>query len=281
MKLSIFPAAKAHPINKDEKKSESFKVSSPHFPEAVEFNDDEELLQLVTNYAWSPFLFSGVRHADNFISTDLLVYDIDKGLTIENAELIVRGANLACLCLPSPSHSEGAHRFRIILPLSVTITGPEIYRATWLSGAELFGVVDEQCKDLARFYFGSTTDDGFWTEGSLFEPKAAKVIEASLGQRHKQLLLPLTEDIQEFVEALYGEKRTMVPEAVDFFVRNAHSGLPGEWTNALNRFCFSLALSNVEEDAILMVCKQLSPQELDSKDLYQIKRAIRDGKNAV
>ncbi len=44
-------------------------------------------------------------------------------------------------------------RFRILLELSVPIDDPEVYIATWLTISEILGSVDEQCKDVARFYF--------------------------------------------------------------------------------------------------------------------------------
>lgn len=129
MKLSIWPKANAHPRNKEEKALVGYQVSSPNLPETVEFTSDDDLLQFVTNNAWSPFVFSGKRHADNFVSTDLLVYDIDDVLTIDRAKEIVEKLDLACLCLPSPSHSEELHKFRIILPLACTITSPEVYNS--------------------------------------------------------------------------------------------------------------------------------------------------------
>lgn len=280
MKLSIFSLAKAHPTSKEEKRTESFKVSSPNLPTTVEFSTDTELLQFVTSYAWSPFTFSGTRHADNFIATDLLVYDIDKGLSITEAQAIIEKANLACLCLPSPSHTEEAHRFRIILPLSHPISAPETYEATWKSGAALFNAVDPQCSDMARYYFGSTTEDGFWNEGDLFVPvkplSQSKLEHAQEGG--KQIMLKVGADVEEIVAQIFGEKRKVVSEVVDFFIRNAHTGLPGEWTNTLNAFCFSLALSGVDECAILMVCEQLSPNVLDKKDHYQIRKAISDAR---
>lgn len=277
MKLSIFPAAKAHPTSKEEKRVESFKVSSPYLPETVEFTNDEELFQFVSTRAWSPFTFSGSRHADNFISCDLLTYDIDSGLTLDEAKAIVEAKGLACLCLPSPSHKEEAHRFRIILPLAYSITCPQIYEATWKAGAEIFPSCDKQTCDIARFYFGSTTDDGFWNEGTLFVP--VKTEQKKMEQSpHKQIMLTVGADVEEILLQIYGEKRTVVSEAVDFFVRNAHTGLPGEWTNSLNAFCFSLALSEVPDDVILTVCEQLAPEALTKIDLYQIKRAISDAK---
>jgi hypothetical protein len=281
MKLSIFANANAHPKGDAEKKLVTYQVSRPNLPQTVHFNSDEDLVKYVSNYAWSPFVFSSYRHADNFLSCDLLVYDIDDGLTIDETKLIIQKHGLCCLCLPSPSHTEELHKFRLIMPLAKTVTSPEVYIETWLKGAELFGVVDPSCKDMARFYNGSTTDDGFWEEGEFFEPVApAKKKMEQVPQKHSETMLPVTGDIDELVRAIYGEERKFVPEAVEYFIRNAHTGLPGLWINSLNAFCFSLALSEVEEDVILTVCKQLAPNELDSKDLYQIKRAINDGRKA-
>lgn len=282
MKLSIFSAANPHPKSKEEKNEEAFKFSFPYLPEVAEFHNEDNLIELVTNNCWSPFIFSGKRHADNFVSCDVLTYDIDEGLSIEDAQATVEKLGLACLCLPSPSHTEEAHRFRIILPLSRTIFSEDVYVASWLSGAKIFGVVDEQCKDLARAYFGSTMEDGFWNEGDLFEPvEPAPVKESDCRVHNNNVLLPVGNDIGDIVSCIYGEERKVVPEAVDFFIRNAHTGLPGQWINALNRFCFSLALSGVRKDAILKVCEELAPSELDKKDMYQITRAINDAEKAL
>lgn len=281
-KLSIFPEANPHPIGPEEKRLVTYQVSRPNLPETVGFDSDDELVDLVTNYAWSPFIFSGHRHADNFVSCDLLVYDIDDGLTIDEAKLRIEERGLACLCLPSPSHTEELHKYRLIMPLAKTVFSEDVYIATWLKGAEIFGVVDPSCKDMARFYNGSTMEDGFWNEGELFEPcEPEPVKEVDNRVHNNKVLLTVGGDIKEMVREIYGEDRTVVPEAVDFFIRNAQTGIPGGWINALNRFCFSLALSGVEEDAILAVCNALAPEELDSKDLYQIKRAISDGKKEI
>jgi hypothetical protein len=277
MKLSVFPEAKAHPKNKAEKKRESFKVSDPYLPVTVEVTNDEELIDAVTNYAWSPIVFDGFRHGDNYVSCDLLVYDIDDGLTIDETERIVQERSLCCLCLPSPSHTDTHHKFRIVLPLAYAITNTESYTATWLAGAEIFKVADEQCKDIARFYFGSTMNDGFWQEGKLFEPVDPP---KKLDPNHtpsSSLMLPVSRDIKATVEAIYGEPRTKIPEIVEFFIRHAGTGLEGKWINSLNSFCFSLALSGVPDDVILQTCEQLAPEELDDKDLYQIRKAIKDG----
>lgn len=278
MRLSIFPAANPHPKGKEEKHEEAYKFSCPHYPEIVEFNNEDELVRFVTNYAWSPFIFNGYRREENFISTDFLVFDIDYGMTIEECSNLVKKAGLCCLCLPSPSHTEEAQRFRVILPLERPITNLQVYAETWRKGATLFGAADEQCKDGCRGYFGSTEVDGFWTDGELFVPVVP--IETAVdytGTDSGPSLIDVSADIETIVTQIYGEKRSRIPEAVDFFIKNAKTGLPGSWVNSLNAFVFSLSLSNVESCDIMDICEQLAPEKLDKRDRYQIQRAIKDG----
>jgi len=276
MKISVFPSIKPRPANKDEKRIEAKKSGT--VPEVREFHDDETLLQLITSFAWSPALYSGARKNENFVSTDLLVFDVDDSMTIEECRQIVEAAGLACLCLPSTSHTDEQHRFRVIFPLAHTIYDEETFQLTWNKGAELLQVVDVQCSDLCRFFFSCRDDDGFWNPGELFVP--VKPAPKPVKQQAKfslTKLVQVSEDLREFYLQLYGEHRTRIPEVVDYFVKNAHTGLQGSWVNTLNSFCFSLSLSNVDESAIMSVCEQLAPEPLDQNDLYQINKAIKDG----
>lgn len=279
MKISIFPEAKAHPSSKAEKVKESFKVSKPYLPETVEIADENVLIDYVTKFAWSPFVFSGFRHADNFVSCDFLVYDIDEGLTIDKADEILAGTNYCYLILPSPSHTTENHRFRVIIPLAHSILDFETYDSTWTSGAELLGVVDEQCKDKARYYFGSTDNDGFadFSRDFLMPVKKTSVPENRGYVPSQTTMINVSADHEELVQQIYGEKRDKIPEAVDFFLKNASTGLPGGWVCALNSFIFSLSLSGVDEEKIMSICEALFPDPPDSRDLYQIRKAYRDG----
>lgn len=284
MKLSIFPEAQPHP-SKEDKRTEAFKFSAPYLPKIVTIVDDETLVKYVCNYAWSPSIFDGVRKADNFVSCDFLVYDIDQGMTIDEADSILCGTNYCYLILPSPSHSEANHRFRIILPLAHSILDQETFDATWQKGAELFKCVDPQCSDSCRAYFGSRDNDGFadFSKDFFIPVKPKKIAPEFTGfSASTTTMLLVSEDIKEVVKYLYGEERDKVPEAVDYFLKNAHTGLEGHWTNSLNRCAFSLALSEVPEDRIYEVLESLCPNGgLDKKDLDQVKRAIRDGQKAL
>lgn len=275
MKLSIFKDTKAHPKGKDEKRVEASKA---RYPETVTVKDDEDLIKLVTSYAWSPFVFDGYRDAGSFISCDFLTYDIDEGMTIDEADKLISEAGYTCLCLPSPSHTPEAHRFRLVLPLATTITDPEIYRATWLDGAKYLGVVDEQCKDLARFMFGSTQDDGFWYEGELITPVRPEPVPEKLAYRPSaDTLVNVTGDKAELVAQLYGGPRTKVSEAVMYFIDNAHTGIPRAWTNTISKAAFSLSLSKVDENVIMQLFEELAPEPLSESDLFQINKGIKDG----
>jgi hypothetical protein len=278
MKISIFPESNPHPKSKGEKVKEARKTSAPFLPVVKTISNEQELIDLVCNNSWSPAIFNGVRKAANFVSCDFLVYDIDEGLTIDEADKILQSQKLCYLILPSPSHVPVTNeRFRVIMPLAYSITDIETFNNTWKAGARILQAVDEQCCDSCRFYFGSTDDDGVWQEGDFFEP-VKKIVPENRGYVPSQTsMIDVTEDMKELVLKIYGKERDKVPEAVDYFIKNAHTGIRGGWVSALNSFTFSLSLSGIDDTIIWELCEQLAPDPLDSRDIYQIKKAIRDG----
>ena len=279
MKLSIYPRVNFLPKNKDEKALQFKLASNPNLPQILEINTEEDLINAVTSYGWSPSIFSGVRHNDNFVSTDFMSLDIDSGLHIIDAEKRVQSLGLACLCLPSPSHTQEAHRFRLIFPLAKTIFTPEDFDATWDFLQNQFPELDAQCSDYARWYAPSKMDDGFWQDGEFLVPKKAPQAQVSpFNLKETQVEVP--EELSEIIKLLYGKDRETIPESVEFFLTNAHTGLPGLWINALNSCVFSLALSGVDDTIIEEVIVKIAPEALDKRDLYQINRSIKDGKKA-
>lgn len=278
MKLSIYPKVNFLPKNKDDKILQSRLASNPNLPEIAEVSTEEDLIRIVTSTGWSPSIFSGFRHNDNFVSSDFMSLDIDSGLTIDNAEKRIQSLGLACLCLPSPSHSPELHRFRLIFPLARTIHTPDDFEATWDWLQEQFPELDKQCSDLARWYAPSRIDDGFWQDGDFLVPKKAP--EQALKEVFKETHVEVPDDLKDVVKLLYGKDRETIPESVEFFLTNAHTGLSGLWINALNSCVFSLALSGVDDTIIEDVIAKVAPEELDKRDLYQIQRSIRDGTKA-
>lgn len=277
MKLSIYPKVNFLPKNKEDKILQSKLASNPNLPQTLEINTDDDLINAVTSYGWSPSLFSGFRHNDNFVSADFMSLDIDSGLSIEEAEKRVQNLGLACLCLPSPSHNSKHHKFRLIFPLAKTILSCEDFDETWNWLQKQFPELDNQCSDYARWYAPSKMEDGFWQDGEFLVPKKAPQVQQSyLSYKETQVEVP--DNLKDIVKLLYGKDRETIPDSVEFFLTNAHTGLPGLWINALNGCVFSLALSGVDDTIIEEVMEKISPEPLDKKDLYQIKRAISDGK---
>jgi hypothetical protein len=278
LKISIYKEANFVPQSKAEKIQLAFKTSSPNVPTILEVENEEELIAAISSYAWSPSIFSGVRLDENFICTDFMALDIDSGLTISQAEARVQKLGLCALCLPSPSHTEELNKFRLVFPLAKTISSPRDYDATWNWLLEKFPELDAQCSDEARWYAPSKLGDGFWQDGDFMLPQKALDEEKELEYSKEQNLIAVPEDIKEQVKFIYGMERTKIPEAVEFFLTNAHTGLPGLWVNSLNSFIFSLALSGVDDTIAEEVAEKIAPEPLTKIDLYQIKRALRDGK---
>jgi hypothetical protein len=279
MNLSIFTKAQALPSKSDKAKEARF-TSKPYYPETKSFNTEEELIDIICNYAWSPSVFSGYRNQANFVSTDLMVLDIDDGMRIEEAEKVVHKLDVMCLCIPSTSFTPEDHRFRLIFPLSRTITSPAVFSSTMQKLAEVFPADPACIGDVARFFFGGKLDDGFWfEEGRLLDPVAAQKLKKQPRMDHStKANIVVGESLEELVEALYGEKRDKVPESVAYFLENAPDNLAGEWYHRSNSFLFTCGLLGLEQDRVSEVFSSLYPyEELTEK---VVDKMILDGYNS-
>lgn len=279
MKLSVFPKAKALPSSGEEKNKEAKFTAKPHYPEVKEFETEEKLVDLITNYCWSPFVFDGYRREDNFLSTDLLVFDIDQGMTLDDAFEVVQDLELTCLALPTTSHTEEHHKFRMLFPLAKTITNLDIYKATYAKYAEHF-TTDPACTDGARMYFGSTDDDGFFCDYDLLEPlkRVPKKQQKREYDHHDKI--EVGESIEEIVEHLYGEKRVKIPEGVAYFLENAPDNLEGEWYHRGNSFLFTCGLQGLDYEKITDVFYQLYPFEVTRQIKRSVDKIINEGYDA-
>lgn len=289
MKLSIFPDVKPLPTKK-EKPYESAKtgiirnkktgeIIKEYYPEVVEVVTEDDLIEIIKSFAWSPSVFNGVRLQDNFKSADFIALDIDSGLTIEEAERRCTEANLTALCAPSTSHKPDTPKFRLIFPLLKTITSKEVFDATLKELVKIFPEADPKCLECARFYFSSRMDDGFWLEFDLLEPVIPiKEEKRSFGSVDTSERVRVPMELKDVVKDLYGEEREYINEAVEHFLRNASTGLSGTWTCDLNNCCYVLSLQGIEEDVILDLMEYLAPRgELTKRDMDTIKRGIKDG----
>lgn len=105
-------------------------------------------------HAFCP-LMEGERHKQNFVSSDLIVIDIDEGLTLEQAEQHPLVADCATLIYTSASHTAEHHRFRIVFVLESTITDPEEYEMALNCFVQEFGA-DRKARSAASLFYGNT-----------------------------------------------------------------------------------------------------------------------------
>lgn len=141
--------------------------TKPRILETFTTDSLEELAEKITTHDWAPGTFSDShRHAESWTGTDLLIYDVDEGLTLAEAEKRLDESKLQYVLLTSRNHQKekrsgkkvkpACDRFRIILPLEARITEVSIYRATWAAWMQdLCPEADKAAKDPARFFYHS------------------------------------------------------------------------------------------------------------------------------
>jgi len=233
---------------------------------------------LITNNAYSPSIFKEYRRKDGFISTDLIVLDIDDDMTLQEAEKVIHELDVIALAIPTTSHTEEHHRFRLLFPVSKSIRTLADFEATNRKLAEYFPADPSTLSDTARFFFGSKLVDGFaYVEGSLLEPviDSEKPVNRSVKPYDSNDTITVGEDLKERVEALYGETRTKIPEAIADFLENAPDNLAGRWFHASNRFLYTCGLSGLDKDHVMTFFFELYPWEELTEE--KVEKMIQDG----
>ena len=119
--------------------------------------DDLDLRVNIFDYDWSPSVFhNNYRTKKNFISTDLLVLDVDFGRNLEDAlELFSKYKFIIATTKSHQVEKNGVvcDRYRVILFLENPITDIATYDATWQSIYNKFPFIDRACKDVSRFFY--------------------------------------------------------------------------------------------------------------------------------
>ncbi|RPH64968.1 MAG: hypothetical protein EHM89_00065 [Acidobacteria bacterium] len=111
---------------------------------------------------WSPVVYDPARRArENIKAVYGLVLDYDKKSTWD--AVVSLWQSFYGLVYTTKSHNIGAHRLRVVLPLSRTVTADE-YARLWIWAARrsqsVDVVADSQAKDASRFWYVPTMPDG-------------------------------------------------------------------------------------------------------------------------
>lgn len=138
-------------------------------------------------YATSAELRGDHRAESEFVSRQLLMVDIDSGMTIP--ELLANpfydeyGAGFYV----TPSHSWAAHRFRICFVLEQAERDAQRLRRVNRGLLRVFGEADEACKDPTRLFYGTPQCEAAEIRDRVLDPVAVaaltELIEAEDAER--------------------------------------------------------------------------------------------------
>lgn len=129
-----------------------------------------EVLPAITksmSYSAIEFI-DNLRKSECFIQAHLIILDFDDGMSINEA--LVKFAPYFGMIATTKSHQlsvkngkpiEPRDKFRVILFLEKPITDPKEFKTVMTNLITKFGA-DQACKDLARFYFPSPTQQHWW-----------------------------------------------------------------------------------------------------------------------
>jgi hypothetical protein len=109
----------------------------------------------VDGLATSAELTCDNRKEDNFVSRDLVMVDIDSGMTIPELFEDSFYNKYAAGFYATPSHSDSAHRFRIMFRLEKPLTqASDVVKLNKML-MRRYTQADAACKDATRIFFGS------------------------------------------------------------------------------------------------------------------------------
>jgi hypothetical protein len=222
-------------------------------------------LEMTTKHPWSPFIFNNVKRQNtSFKETFYLVYDIDKNFTLNQALEQLPFTLIYYIGLTknhqkikhrgTKSEQPACDRFRIIIPLESKITDPEEFRNLWYGFKNKYGIiVDEQCKDLARFYYPTTT---------LVKSKGITLLNerytASIPSR------PVT----TVLTAGRKEKGKLSRATQSFLLKGAAEG---EWHGKFIMAAIDLKEQGYTEEEAALQLRKASPElKLDATDVTQL-----------
>ncbi|MCX7309954.1 MAG: hypothetical protein NTZ72_19235 [Afipia sp.] len=117
---------------------------------AVDYSFDEISDTIRRGHAFAPIYKGGHRKGQNFISANFIAADCDEGMTVTQARDKALVNAHASFIYTTPSHTEEAHRFRIVFLLEHPITDGQEWANACFGLAHTLGT-DPSIGDAARF----------------------------------------------------------------------------------------------------------------------------------
>lgn len=210
---------------------------------------------LASNIFYSAGTFKdGKRNNENYEQKqDLMIFDIDEGMTLETAKAFF--SDFKCIIATTKSHMKEKHpgkmdvcdRFRIVLvPDSKIELDPDTYSQFMLNAMDMMGIpADRKAIDPARFFFGYEDAEVWYSPGGRRFPVKAALPTTTVSETvHKRL-----------------EKYDSVDGIERYFIASTDTG---ERNNKLYRYACVLKdegydLAEIEEKVISLNQKIADP----------------------
>lgn len=179
--------------------------------ENMELEPQEIANMIYTGHPFTTWHRNHWRHTNNYelgqhIGIDFDTEDERSTLPyLAKDKFISRYANLL---YTTPSHRPEAPRARVLFLLDTPIHQAKNYGAAASALLWLFGTADRQCKDAARFFYGSIDCDVEWMPDNVLPLETLKQIIAqynatgATAKRHQERKYTASADQQEVADAL-------------------------------------------------------------------------------
>jgi hypothetical protein len=240
----------------------------------VHVNSPEELCDILHKKIVSPFIFlNNVRGKKNFIETNVLMLDIDEGVTLSQVKEKLLG--LKHIITFTKNHQKEKNglttdRMRIALFLNEVIRNERTYNATWKKAYNFLPAIDPQCCDLARVYLPSVKDpkdQPVIQDGALFE--VVDEMDQGNGSNETQMHFKNFEEILQHVTAKDKEVKN--------FSELCHTGLHGKFNGLLNKSAFMCAMNGAKKEDFIAYFDPKCEKPFDATDLAVIESAFTAG----
>lgn len=225
-----------------------------------EINSISDICVIIKSASWAPGVFkNNYRNTQNFESTLLMVLDVDKECSLDNA--IRTFSPYRHIIATTKSHQKDKNgltcdRFRVLLFLDQAISDSATYYATWFSLFKLFPFIDEQCKDPARFFYASPGEPIINNSGLLITPT-------------KPEQLPVTRPKLKTVPS--GDRGKLARSTLSFLLEGA---APGSWNQSLFKAAKDYYEQGYEQEDFIEKAEKITGH-LDEKDLKTIESAFK------
>ncbi len=136
----------------------------------------------------------GHRLTENFLGAEILIADIDEGLTLEEAKVHPFIMSYGTFLHTTFSHTDANHRFRVVFVMERQIVESIYYTALYKSLMQEIPT-DPSTKSCATLFFGNRHAIFHWIGKSLPEGKINEMIKKGLEEQNNSLSSTVTQNL--------------------------------------------------------------------------------------